>query len=593
MKKSGLIIKFIFLVIIVLFFLLDFLEFIDLRLSDILYRNERSIENEIVIVGIDDKSLQEYGRWPWKRSIIAKAIDNLSKGKPSVIGIDIIYSEESTIDKQDDESLVSASKKAGNIIYSAYAIFEDNINYKLVLPFKNLRKASDIGIINVAPDNDGILRRTFLGYKYNDEMYKSFAYKVYERYCLENNIEPVPIDNISNDEKMRFWIDYAKPPGVFSSGEINDNFGFESISIADVLSGEIDSEYFRDKIVLIGAASMGMADDYYFTPIAPNSQMYGIEVHANVINQLIDRDYYTYPPVIVQVIVMLALGIVMIVLSTYIKSGYFLPISIFLLIATIFVDKLFFNNGILLNIIYYVLIIVTEYLASLYNRLLSVSRDKKKIQKIFGRYMAPQIVKELLNKNLKDLQLGGQTIDITVLFVDIRGFTSISEKISPQNVVYILNKYLELWSVAIFEFGGTLDKYIGDCAMAFYNAPIKVDNHELAAIKSALTMRKRAAELNKEIYDEFGINLDFGVGIHTGPAVVGNIGYDFRMDYTAIGDTVNTASRLQGKALGNQILISQAVYDRVKDDIEAVLIGDMSMKGKNDKISAYDVISII
>lgn len=211
---------------------------------------------------------------------------------------------------------------------------------------------------------------------------------------------------------------------------------------------------------------------------------------------------------------------------------------------------------------------------------------------MFGRYMEAKLVQQLVDADIEELTLGGQTLRVTILFVDIRGFTTLSEGLRPDIVVGILNIFLEMCSTAILRYEGTLDKYIGDCAMAIYNAPVATEYHELAAIKTALEMVEKTDEINERLYEKFGVRIEYGVGINTGMAVVGNIGSDFRMDYTAVGDTVNTASRLQGKSEGRQILISEEVYLAVKDEVEAEPVGDMSVKGKHDLIKAYSVLGL-
>ena len=179
-----------------------------------------------------------------------------------------------------------------------------------------------------------------------------------------------------------------------------------------------------------------------------------------------------------------------------------------------------------------------------------------------------------------------------MLFVDIRGFTTMSESLEPEQVVDILNEYLELTSRSIFNNQGTLDKFIGDATMAVFNAPVDLDDYVFKAVCAAYDMRKGAEVLEKKLTEQFGNSVQFGIGVNCGPAIVGNIGSVKRMDYTAIGDTVNTAARLESNAKRGEILISEAVYERIKDRIEAEPVGELSLKGKATKILTYRLVDI-
>ena len=218
--------------------------------------------------------------------------------------------------------------------------------------------------------------------------------------------------------------------------------------------------------------------------------------------------------------------------------------------------------------------------------------EKKRVLKAFERYVAPQIVKELGKDDSFESRLGGERRDIAVLFVDIRGFTTMSESLQPEQVVDILNEYLNLTSQSIFNNQGTLDKFIGDATMAVFNAPMDLDDYVFKAVRTAYDMRKGAEVLEKKLLEQFGNSVQFGIGVNCGPAIVGNIGSEQRMDYTAIGDTVNTAARLESNAKRGEILISEAVYERVKDRIEAEQVGELSLKGKAQKILTYRLLDI-
>lgn len=577
-------------------YLAGFFDFFDFRLKDMVYQRNHDISSEIVIVGIDDYSLSIYGKWPWNREIMAETINILQRGEPAVIGVDIIYSERAS--QEEDAALVAAVSGYRNTVFSCYGIFnqekfEGTDSNELVLnninkPFDELLEQTNLGIINVIPDDDGILRRSFIDLNAASVKYDGFSYAVYKKYMQSMKLPEIDKSEIPMDSYNRLLISYSSTPSVFSGA----TDGFEHLSIADIIDGEIDPEYFRDKIVLIGATSMGIPDDYYFTPIAPQSPMYGLEVHANIINQLLSERFLEEVPVFKQLIILFVILLFMICIDIFVGIDYGALASAALMAINAAGIFILYRRNLTFSFMYPFMLIFMEYLAILFFRLIYTNKDKKRIRELFGRYMSPKIIEQLVGEDIEELKLCGRLENITALFVDIRGFTAMSESMPPEITVAILNAYLKSCSMAVLEYGGTLDKYVGDCVVAFYNAPVKMENPELMAIKSAILMREREDALNKELTEKYGKTIGFGIGINSGEAIVGNIGWEFRMDYTVIGDTVNTASRLQGVADDKQILISAAVYDKVKNYVDVEFHGDLTVKGKQEPVSTYSVLGI-
>ncbi|MDO4501035.1 MAG: adenylate/guanylate cyclase domain-containing protein [Erysipelotrichaceae bacterium] len=233
------------------------------------------------------------------------------------------------------------------------------------------------------------------------------------------------------------------------------------------------------------------------------------------------------------------------------------------------------------------------YAYNLVIKYLSEVLKKRKILSAFKKYVAPQVVEEISKKGEFNIVLGGEKRDIAVLFVDIRGFTPMSEGLKPEEVVEILNEYLNLTTNAIFKNKGTLDKYIGDATMAVFNAPIDLDDYVYRAVLTALDIAKGSEALHQKLMDRFGKSVSFGIGVNCGDAVVGNIGCDFRMDYTAIGDTVNTAARLESNAKPSQILISEEVKKRLEGRIKVTEIGYIPLKGKSKEICVYQLDDVL
>ena len=214
---------------------------------------------------------------------------------------------------------------------------------------------------------------------------------------------------------------------------------------------------------------------------------------------------------------------------------------------------------------------------------------RKKVLSAFKKYVAPQVVDEISKQKDFKIILGGENRNIAVLFVDIRGFTPMSESLEPEQVVGILNEYLQLTTQAVFHNGGTLDKFIGDATMAIFNAPFDLEDYIYKAVCTARDIATGSAELEQKLMERFGRSISFGIGINCGNAVVGNIGCEYRMDYTAIGDTVNTAARLESKAGPGEILVSEAVYEHLRGRVRMEYVEKMMLKGKKEGVNVYRV----
>ena len=248
-----------------------------------------------------------------------------------------------------------------------------------------------------------------------------------------------------------------------------------------------------------------------------------------------------------------------------------------------------YKNGYYLLLLPLPVLIILSYAYGIVMHYLAAHRDKKRISDAFKKYVAPQVVEEVAKQGNYELKLGGEKKDIAVLFVDIRGFTPMSESLQPEQVVEILNEYLALTTGAIFKNGGTLDKFIGDATMAVFNSPFDLDDYVFRAVCTAWDIAAGSKKIEKMFIERFGKTVSYGIGVNCGDAVIGNIGCDFRMDYTAIGDTVNTAARLESNAKAGQILISEYVYERVKDRVEVNEIGEIPLKGKAKGVMVYEV----
>ncbi len=587
MKKFGAYRKYILIVLLCL--ILGFLAYVDLfttldsKLQDRLLKRSGPVDTEIVLVAIDDQSLEDLGSFPWPRYVHAELLRVLSEAQPAAIGIDIIFSEAAD-DPEEDLALVEAIREAGNVVLPVYAGLEgfsarqgaiktDN----LMVPFPDFPDQFNTGHINTFPDPDGIIRKTAIYLDYQGQTVPSFAWRIYEQYCRSKGL-PVPdLNQLPLDPIKRLEINYAGIPG-----------DFEHVSYSQVISGEIPPEFFEGRIVLVGSYTVGIGD-YYFTPLAPEIPMYGVEIHANIIQNLLRGSFLQSAPFSVTLLAIALFGAAAAFGFSRLSpvKGVFLLAA--LAVGYLAVARKMYSMGYLLSLFYPLLLLALGYLAALAVNYISELLERRRITGVFSRYVAPQVVDKLLEGGEKALQLGGSRREITVLFVDIRGFTPLSEAAAPEEVVEILNEYLTLVAQSIFQYGGTLDKFIGDAAMAIFNAPLDLEDHCFKAVQAAWAMKEGAVPLQRRLEEKYGRTVRFGIGVNTGPAVIGNIGASFRMDYTAIGDTVNTAARLESNAQPGQILISEAVYEKVKDRVTATSLGEIKVKGKAQGINVFQV----
>ena len=447
----------------------------------------------------------------------------------------------------------------------------------VVLPYEALRDAVQVGYSNVAQDSDGTVRRVIPEETWQGTTYAAFPKVVYDLYCERTGTEP---NAIITDKYQRTLINYSGRPG-----------DYEAISFIDVLDGKIDSRTFKDSIVLIGAYAPGMQENFN-VPNGGSSQMFGVEIHANILQAFMQNRFsINGNPYLFGAIY----GLLCALLHWLFRKKKIWLSAIVLVAATgleLVAGVLLNNHGIAVSLIYVPLVLIASYIYSLALGYIRERRKRKKVLTAFKKYVAPEIVDEIAKKGDFRIRLGGENRDIAVLFVDIRGFTTMSEILEPEQVVEILNRYLNLTTNAIFKNKGTLDKFVGDATMAVFNSPFDLDDYEFRAVCAAMDIVAGGAALEEELLKEFGRSVGFGVGVNCGPAVVGNVGCEFRMDFTAIGDTVNTAARLEANAKKGQVLISDTIYERVKDRIQVEPIGEIPLKGKSKGVFVYSVTGV-
>jgi len=558
----------------------------DRAVSDAWYRDFQPSDGDIVVVGIDQRALEDIGPYEqWGRDIMAMAVEYLNQSedcRPAAIALDVLYTGEKDPDM--DAWLVEAAGAYENVVVGCAAQFEDAFvegengsfsreRFNIVAfeePFDALKEAATSGHINAMLDTDGVLRHHLLSFRLEDgREVPSLALAAAEKFRAFHGLEPVnrpPVDSHG------FWyLPFCGGPGDF----------YESISVADLISGEVPADYFAGKVVLIGPYAPGLQDSY--VSAADRAQpMYGVEFHANAIQALLWENYKQEAGDGVQLAVLFCL-----LLAGFLcfwRRPVQLSTAVWVLLSAGWLGlcRLAYGMGWVLHVLWVPVGITILYAGSLAANYIHAAMERRKITSTFQRYVAPEIVRELLKEG-EALELGGKQVNIAVLFVDVRGFTTMSEALEPTQVVAILNRYLTLISDCILRNHGTLDKFVGDAAMAFWGAPLPQEDYVMLAARAAMDMVKGSQALSQELMEKFGRTVSFGVGIHVGEAVVGNIGSLRRMDYTAIGDTVNTSARLEANAPGGTIYISRAVADALAGRIETTSLGgSIKLKGKKE-----------
>lgn len=553
----------------------------DSWVQDALYQQGGYNSSEIVIIGYDEKALSRFGPYnTWDRNIVASALEKLAEDPermPAVVAIDTLYIGET--DPAADERLSLAAENLGNVVTATAAQFGTTHQYSdgtfttdtfsiigYEEPYEALRNVTVQGHINAMEDTDGIMRHALL-YIDTDSRVYSMAAQTAKIYL---NAQGKEISYPDVNSRGHFYVPFTSEPRTY----------YDGISLADIVDGNVSPDYWAGKIVLIGPYASGL-QDAYFTPISKSTQMFGVEFQANVIQSLIDGNFKTELSEIPQVIVLFVLlfaGMYIFTGKSVAAGGVTCGI---LSAASLLVSYLAYTAGLVTHAIWIPVGAVILYTVAVARHYFEAAAERRHIYSTFERYVAPEVVRELMREGTDSLGLGGQLCDVAVLFVDVRGFTTMSERLDPETVVYILNKILTMTSSCVANHGGTLDKFVGDATMAFWGAPLPCEDASYHASLAALQIVEESKIISNQLKEEIGEEIHVGVGVHYGPAVIGNIGSAKRMDYTAIGDTVNTSARLEANAPGDTVYISRIVAEQLGERASVTSLGDtVKLKGK-------------
>lgn len=488
--------------------------------------------------------------------------------------------------------------KADNVVLAAVGTelvsqAGSEITYdSFLLPIDSLEQAaSSIGHVNVIPDGDGTVRLLPLIIKSSSGqvypsltlavLYRHFSMPLPQEYPIENGTvdllaRDIPVDT-SYRLRINFSADIARRP---------------YISYGDVIGGDFDPSLVKNKIVLIGMTATGEPDTWAVPTSA--SKIPGVFIHAGAMDTILTARFLTQPgPIITLMIMLLLVGITAFVLPrcgtwywTDIAKGVGITVGLFVayLIAAFFA----FDRGYILELLYPLMLLPVVYVGNVLYMVVSEQRDKRFVKELFGRYISPQIAKVIVSQaDAGELRLGGEQREVSVLFADIRNFTTISEQLSPEDIVKMLNTYLSVVADAVIQHSGIVNKFAGDNIMAVWNAPQSQPEHALLAVKAAWEAQQKLAELLQR--DTQPLPVQFGIGINTGIALAGNVGSAGRSEYTVIGDSVNTASRICSSTPGGEVWIGAETYNQTKDYLETEQLEPQYVKGKAAPIMVYRV----
>jgi adenylate cyclase len=457
-----------------------------------------------------------------------------------------------------------------------------------------------MGVVSFSPDKDGVFRREKLFFNYQDNFFPSLSLApILDQFRDAKIILKKRAIEIRNDgsliripltKKNEYFVNMYGLYNAFSiSGVI--------LSMDKIKAGELDNlpvqpDEFRDKIVFIGASAAGV-EDVKNTSIGTNTP--GVFLHASIRGNIISGDFlnFTGPAVnFLSILILLTITVFSIFYSKTVLSQVLFPLLAMIIFSV--TALLLFTSNIVINIVSPSFAVLSAYVASYTYMSFTEGREKKKIRNILGQYVSPAILSTVLAKNQDGYLKAevGARETLTIFFSDIRDFTTISEKYNVEEVVEILNTYLSGMVNIIFSNEGTLDKFIGDAIVAFWGAPVKIQDHHYKATITGLKMKEALKTYNQENIGRGWPELRIGIGIHTGEVILGNIGSEKKLDYTVIGDSVNLASRLEGltKAYKCSIIISQDTYDHVRDEIICRTTDYIKVKGKNKPVKIYEAI---
>ena len=567
-----------------------FLEAFEAKSYDLRFKSLRGALQttpEIGIVKIDDKSIAELGRFPWSRSQYVKLLDQLTAAGVKAVLFDVIFSEHEA--KEVDEAFAEAVKKSGNV--GLAVAFDWDRNHQVIKSTHTIEMveqgAAGVGHINFVPEDDGVNRRNQLLVTVDGLQTPSLGLMAAQmalgerataglfKIGIADKTIPVDADN-------RMWINYMGPPN-----------NYPSFSFADIVNGRINPERLKGKVLFVGATALGVYD-MRVTPFDGNTP--GVEVHATVADNIISGRFIrrTGLESLFDIALILTLGLFAFYLTKRLGFYAAFPATIVLSTAYVWFAFWMFQQGHWVSMIYPPLAVIFSLLIGGSFRYLVLERSARELRSIFSSYHSDKLVARL-EEDPEAAKIGGDSKDVTIMFTDIKNFTSFSEQHTPQEVVTRLNEYLGAMVEVIEEYDGYVDKFIGDGIMAYWGAPLAQENHAELAIACVHAMQKTMEDLCRKWQAEGVEPFSIRAGLQSGEVVAGNVGLrGKKMEYTVIGDTVNQAARLESSAkyYGVDTLVGENTYQQTRDSFSYRELDKIRMVGKQVPITVYELIGL-
>jgi adenylate cyclase len=604
---------------------------------------------DIAIVEIDERSLRSLqpnaGRWPWPRAVHSMLVDYLVRAPAKIIAYDIVFSEADTrrgfdfggstmSGAESDKALADSVRAAGTVILVADASYDAEIEnatlpdagYPLDVPgiyemrgvlppFRLLADAaSGLGHNRFVLDPDGPMRHAIPFVRAHHRTVPSLGVAAAlratgiraqdvrldgTRLRFGDRVMPLSARHVKADDGV---VSFLWAPINFRGPALLDDLKtrtYPTYSFFDLLYSEeqllagkkpdIDPAAFRDRIVFVGTTASGLSD-VFETPFS-NGKMPGVQIHAALADDILSNRFIHEAGRNMRVATVTAAAIAAGIAATMLPAWWAAAATAALLAGVSWIATRLFGGGYWLNLSQPVLASSFALFGGVAYQYFFEGREKRKMKKLFGQYVSKDVYEQLV-ANPALARLGGQRREMTVLFSDIRGFTSVTERGEPQAIVGMLNEYFTRMVTIVFRHEGTLDKFVGDMVMALFGAPLDDPRHADHAVEAALDMIAALGELNTQWKSEGRAELDIGIGINTGPMIAGNIGSEAIMSYTVIGDAVNLGSRLESlnKEYGTRIIISDATRERLSRPYRLRPLGDVVVKGKTQPVAIYELI---
>ncbi len=580
-------------------------------------RGELAAEaDDIVVVGIDDASFAGLGKWPFSRVYFAKAIKNLYEAGARLIVLDVEFTEPNTEAPRQDLVLAAAVKRAGNVILAGKWVVEhaaNDIVYGYPLPPMEVLQKTGVrwGLVNVDEDPDGFVRRYLLFQPHNQRVLLPLSVEAFRWLAgTQNGNGPdvvlerdgyfvVAGRRVPKHDDNSMLINFRGPAGTFPRFSFVDVIDDSSLTLlgdedTDVFEMHKELRTFENKIVFIGATAEELQDNKlapFFGYRGRQRKLPGVELHANALSTLLRGDFIRREPYALSWLSLLLLAALTSVGVQWLKPfrGMFAVLALWVLFV-IWAVYAFINLRLWVPITPPLTALAFAYVGNVVHQLLTEQRERIRIKKTWEHYMSENVIDAML-KSGRMPEFGGERRELTVLFSDIRGFTTFSERHSSHEVVQQLNEYLTAMVDVIFKYGGTLDKFVGDEIMAVYGAPHYFRDHAEKACRTALEMVARLRALQHNWSQRQKDIFQIGIGINTGKVIAGNLGSSQLFDYTVIGDDVNLGARLEGanKQYGTTIIISEATYRAVRKKAIVRELDLVRVKGKQHPVRIYEL----